>query len=112
MLPHEFPPWGTVGSQFHRLQKSGRWERIHNVLHGRAATRTEGLRPTVGIIDCQSVKTTEVGGERGYDAGKKVTGRKLDTLGFLIACVVHPANIRDHDGCEFVLDKVKQRFVR
>src|SRR5262245_58079766 len=117
MLPHDFPPWGTVSSQFFRWRRCGVWDRIHNALHANAR-KQQGKKPspTAAILDSQSVKTTEVGGERGRDEGKKVNGRKrhilVDTLGLLIACVVHPANIQDEDGAEWVLDKAQTRFPR
>ena len=75
---------------------------------GRAVT------PSVGILDSQSVKTAENGGPRGYDAGKKIKGRKrhiaTDTLGHLIVSVVHAANIQDRDGAPLVVEKIRPLF--
>ncbi|KDU96835.1 transposase, partial [Komagataeibacter rhaeticus AF1] len=70
--------------------------------------------PSVGIIDSQSVKTAENGGPRGYDAGKKIKGRKrhiaTDTLGHVVAAVVHPADIQDRDGAPLVAVRIRSLF--
>lgn len=116
-LPKEFPNWSSVYTVFWRWKKSGAWKRIHDALRERVRLSGGKRRqPTVAIMDSQSVDTAEGGEERGYDAGKQITGRKrhiaVDTLGLLLLVVVHGAHWQDHDGAAFVLARMKALFTR
>jgi putative transposase len=112
MLPKEhFPPWETVYGYFYRWSRSGVWQRIHDTL--RARVRQQAGRhkhPTAGSIDAQSVKTSASAGIKGFDAGKKIQGRKrhilVDTLGLLMAVVVTAASVQDRDGAKLLLQSL------
>jgi len=115
LLPKEFPPFSTVQRFFYRWRDAGLWQTINHflVMQTREAVGREAS-PTAGVLDSQSVKTTEAAGSRGFDAGKKIKGRKrhvlTDTNGLLVAAVVHQADIQDRDGAPLVLASARYLY--
>ena len=115
MLPKDFPPFTTVQYYFYQLRNSGLLDILNETLVGASRVLSgREANPTAAIIDSQSVKTTEGGGPRGYDAGKKTKGRKrhilTDTEGNLLGLVTHAADIQDRDGAPDVIAQTLESF--
>ena len=116
-MPHEFPPYQTVYGLFRRWAKAGAWQQIHDAL--RDLVRVHEGRdpaPTAAIIDSQSVRGADTvpTTSRGYDAGKRVNGRKrhiaVDSSGLLLAVVVTVAGLQDRDAAHRLLTLLRTRF--
>jgi transposase len=116
-MPCDFAPFGTVYDVLDRWEKSGATDRIHDELR-RQCRIAAGRRPepTAAIIDSQSVKAAETVSKdsRGYDAGKKINGRKrhiaVDTIGLLLTVLVTAAGVQDRDGARPLLWNLRKAF--
>jgi putative transposase len=116
MLPNDFPHWSAVYYHFKKWKNDGLFEEVMDILNEKQRKLSnKTASPSVGIIDSQSVKTAHTCAQDvGYDAGKKIKGRKrhivTDTIGCLLLVLVHGANIQDRNGIKMVLPLLKYKF--
>jgi putative transposase len=112
-LPKDYPNYNSVYYHYRKWCTDGTWRRVNTALRKQERRQREREEdPSAGIIDTQSVKTTEAGGERSYDAAKRVNGRKrhivVDTVGNLLDVVVHAAGVQDYHGAKRLFHKLTE----
>ena len=115
MMPNDLPHWKTCYHYFRLWAKLGYWEKLHHSIRDLARLAIgKNKAPTAAIIDSQSVRTASQPGVRGYDAGKKITGRKrhilVDTQGNILALKVTTADVQDRDGAKLLLNVLTMAF--
>jgi transposase len=115
MLPKSFPPWRSVHKSFSRWATQGKFEQLHQRLREQWRRRIErNEQPTAAIIDSQSTRISTQGGESGFDAGKKIKGRKrhlvVDTLGLLLAVTITAASVQDRDAAPTAVATARQKY--
>ena len=117
LLPRDFGPWQTVYGYFRVWSQDWTWTFIHDVLRD-CVRKVEGRKvaPTAAIVDSQSVKTPDQAGARGYDAGKKIAGRKrhmaVDCLGLMLALLITPASIQDREAARPLIQTLVNLYGR
>jgi len=117
LLPSDFGPWPTVYGCFRRWSQDWTWTFIHDTLRDYVRkTEERPVAPTAAIIDSQSVKVADQAGERGYDAGKKVSGRKrhvaVDCLGLILAIMITPAAVQDRQAAKSLIEVLVSLYGR
>jgi transposase len=117
LVPHDLAPWDAAYRWFHAWTADGTWRRVHEALRERVREADgRDRQPTAAVLDSQSAKSAEGGEAFGYDAGKRVRGRKrhllVDTNGLLLHRVVHSASVQDRAGARLVLHGLHDRFPR
>lgn len=115
MLPKAFPVWQNVYRTFRRWSQQGKFEQMHDRLREQWREREGRMAaPTAAVLDAQSTRGSPQGGDNGYDAGKKVKGRKrhlvVDTLGLLLAVSVTAASVQDRDGAHPVMASAMKKY--
>src|SRR5277367_3530218 len=117
LLPGDFPPWQTVYGYYRRWSQDWTWTFMHDALRD-WLRKSEGraVAPTAAIIDSQSVKTPDQAGDSGYDAGKKINGRKrhlaVDALGLILTMVITSAAVQDRDAAQTLIQTLLGLFGR
>ena len=117
LVPHDLVPWDAAYRWFRAWSADGTWDRVHDALRDRVrAVEGRNPQPSAAVLDAQSVKTSEGGQAIGYDAGKRVRGRKrhllVDTLGLLLAVAVTTASLQDRPGGRALLTAARPRYPR